>query len=221
MEIVHGGTLFLDEIAEMDFSIQSKLLRVIQEKRVMRLGSDRVVPVDVRIIAATNKNLKTRIAEQQFRADLYYRLNVLRLRLPSLRERKPDIRLFAEYLLQRHEKKAPRKLHWDADALERLVKHEWPGNVRELQNIVERIVALCKQETIPAELISRVMRDDDDLPETPAEIAAGSPMNERETIQQALAQTRGKLAATAELLGISRSTLWRKMKLLGLSPHSR
>ncbi len=221
LEIAHGGTLFLDEIAEMDFSIQSKLLRVIQEKRVMRLGSDRVVPVDVRIIAATNKNLKTRIAEQQFRADLYYRLNVLRLRLPSLRERKPDIRLFAEYLLQRHEKKAPRKLHWDADALERLVQHEWPGNVRELQNIVERIVALCKQETIPAELISRVMRDDDDLPETPAEIAAGSPMNERETIQQALAQTRGKLAATAELLGISRSTLWRKMKLLGLSPHSR
>ncbi len=221
LEIAHGGTLFLDEIAEMDFSIQSKLLRVIQEKRVMRLGSDRVVPVDVRIIAATNKNLKTRIAQQQFRADLYYRLNVLRLRLPSLRERKSDIRLFAQYLLQRYEKKAPRKLHWDSDALERLVQHEWPGNVRELQNIVERIVALCKQETIPAELISRVMRDDDDLPETPAETIAGSPANGRETIQQALAQTRGKLAATAELLGISRSTLWRKMKILGLSPHSR
>jgi transcriptional regulator with PAS, ATPase and Fis domain len=221
LEIAHGGTLFLDEIAEMDFSIQSKLLRVIQEKRVMRLGSDRVVPVDVRIIAATNKNLKTRIAEQQFRADLYYRLNVLRLRLPSLRERKQDIRLFAQYLLQRHEKKVPRKLQWDPDALERLVQHEWPGNVRELQNIVERIVALCKQETIPAELISRVMRDDDDLPETPAETVAGSAANERETIRQALAQTRGRLAATAKLLGISRSTLWRKMKLLDLSPHCR
>ena len=221
LEIAHGGTLFLDEIAEMDFSIQSKLLRVIQEKRVMRLGSDRVVPVNVRIIAATNKNLKNRIAEQQFRADLYYRLNVLRLRLPSLRERKPDIRLFAEYLLQRHEKKVPRKLHWDTDALERLVQHEWPGNVRELQNIVERIVALCKQDTIPAELISRVMRDDDDLPEIPVETAARSAVNERDTIRQALAQTRGKLVATAELLGISRSTLWRKMKLLGLTQHSR
>ena len=187
----------------------------------MRLGSDRVVPVNVRIIAATNKNLKNRIAEQQFRADLYYRLNVLRLRLPSLRERKPDIRLFAEYLLQRHEKKVPRKLHWDTDALERLVQHEWPGNVRELQNIVERIVALCKQDTIPAELISRVMRDDDDLPEIPVETAARSAVNERDTIRQALAQTRGKLVATAELLGISRSTLWRKMKLLGLTQHSR
>ena len=221
LEIAHGGTLFLDEIAEMDFGIQSKLLRVIQEKRVMRLGSDRVVPVDVRIIAATNKNLKTRIAEQQFRADLYYRLNVLRLRLPSLRERKPDIRLFAQYLLQRHEKKSPHKLHWSADALERLVQHEWPGNVRELQNIVERIVALCKQETIPAELVSRVMRDDDDLPETPIETGAGASANEREIILNALVQTRGKLSATAELLGISRSTLWRKMKNLGLSPHSR
>lgn len=221
LEIAHGGTLFLDEIAEMDFSIQSKLLRVIQEKRVMRLGSDRVVPVDVRIIAATNKNLKDRIAQQQFRADLYYRLNVLRLRLPSLRERKPDIRLFAEYLLQRNEKKSPHKLQWCADALERLVQHEWPGNVRELQNIVERIVALCKQETIPAELVSRVMRDDDDLPETSRETAAEAPANEKEIIRQALVQTRGKLSATAELLGISRSTLWRKMKILGLSPHSR
>ncbi len=220
LEIAHGGTLFLDEIAEMDFGIQSKLLRVIQEKRVMRLGSDRVMPVDVRIIAATNKNLKTLIREQKFRADLYYRLNVLRLRLPPLRERKPDIRLFAHYLLQRYEKAAPLKLHWGPDALERLVQHEWPGNVRELQNIVERIVAVCKQQTIPAELISRVMRDDDDLPETPITTVCSS-TSEREVILQALAQTRGRLSAAANLLGISRSTLWRKMKLLGLNPRSR
>jgi transcriptional regulator with PAS, ATPase and Fis domain len=220
LEIAHGGTLFLDEIAEMDFGIQSKLLRVIQEKRVMRLGSDRVMPVDVRIIAATNKNLKTLIREQKFRADLYYRLNVLRLRLPPLRERKPDIRLFAHYLLQRYEKAAPLKLHWGPDALERLVQHEWPGNVRELQNIVERIVAVCKQQTIPAELISRVMRDDDDLPETPINTVCSS-ASEREVILQALAQTRGRLSAAANALGISRSTLWRKMKALKLSPRSR
>jgi two-component system nitrogen regulation response regulator NtrX len=93
--------------------------------------------------------------------------------------------------------------------------------VRELQNIVERIVALCKQETIPAELVSRVMRDDDDLPETSLKTVAGTPTNERDIIQQALVQTRGKLSTTAELLGISRSTLWRKMKNLGLSPNSR
>jgi transcriptional regulator with PAS, ATPase and Fis domain len=214
LEIAHGGSLFLDEIAEMDFGIQSKLLRVIQEKRVMRLGSDRVVPVDVRIIAATNKNLKALIHEQRFRADLYYRLNVLRLRLPPLRERRQDIPLFARHLLSRYEKAAPHKLHWGPDALERLVRSEWPGNVRELQNIVERIVAVCKQDCISAELISRVMRDDDDHQETQA-AAAWSPTDDREAIRQALEQTRGRLAAAAELLGISRSTLWRKLKSLG------
>ena len=99
LEIAHGGTLFLDEISEMDYAIQSKLLRVIQEKKVMRLGSDRVLPVDVRIIAATNRNLKQRIAEHQFRADLYYRINVLRLRLPPLRERPDDIEAFAGVFL--------------------------------------------------------------------------------------------------------------------------
>ncbi len=219
LEIAHGGSLFLDEIAEMDYGIQSKLLRVIQEKRVMRLGSDRVLPVDVRIIAATNKNLKTLILEQKFRADLYYRLNVLRLNLPPLRERRQDIPLFARHLLSRNEKAAHRKLHWGPDALERLVRNEWPGNVRELQNIVERIVAVCKQDYISAELISRVMRDDDDKPETSA--AAWSPFDEHETIRQALDQTHGRLAAAAELLGVSRSTLWRKMKTLGLSPRRR
>ena len=220
LEIAHGGSLFLDEIAEMDFGIQSKLLRVIQEKRVMRLGSDRVMPVDVRIVAATNKNLKTLIHEQKFRADLYYRLNVLRLRLPPLRERKQDIPLFAHHLLSRYEKAAPHKLHWGPDALERLVQNEWPGNVRELQNIVERIVAVCKQDCIPAELVSRVMRDDDDQLVTNT-AAIWSPADEREAIRQALEQTRGRLTAAAELLGVSRSTLWRKLKTLGLSPRRR
>ena len=220
LEIAHGGSLFLDEIAEMDFGIQSKLLRVIQEKRVMRLGSDRVVPVDVRIIAATNKNLKTLIHEQKFRADLYYRLNVLRLRLPPLRERRQDIPLFAHHLLSRYEKAAPRKLHWGPDALERLVQNTWPGNVRELQNIIERVVAVCKQDCISAELVSRVMRDDDDQQETYG-AAVWSPADEQEAIRQALEQTRGRLAAAAELLGISRSTLWRKLKTLGLSPRRR
>ena len=186
----------------------------------MRLGSDRVMPVDVRIVAATNKNLKTLIHEQKFRADLYYRLNVLRLRLPPLRERKQDIPLFAHHLLSRYEKAAPHKLHWGPDALERLVQNEWPGNVRELQNIVERIVAVCKQDCIPAELVSRVMRDDDDQLVTNT-AAIWSPADEREAIRQALEQTRGRLTAAAELLGVSRSTLWRKLKTLGLSPRRR
>ena len=215
LEIAHGGSLFLDEIGEMDYAIQSKLLRVIQEKKVMRLGSDRVLPVDVRIIAATNKNLKQRVSERQFRADLYYRLNVLRLRLPPLRERREDIGAFARSLLRRFEKNPLHPLQWRADSLERLTQYEWPGNVRELQNTVERVVAVCKQPLIPPDLVTRMMRDDDD--EAAANTTAIEPIaNDAEEIRQALKQSRGKQLEAAQLLGISRSTLWRRMKALGL-----
>jgi len=215
LEIAHGGSLFLDEIGELDYTIQGKLLRVIQEKKVMRLGSDRVLPVDVRIIAATNKNLKQRVDHQQFRADLYYRLNVLRLRLPSLRERKEDIRLFANFFLQRFEKKLNPPLRWNPEATERLIHHEWPGNIRELQNIVERIVAVCRQEQIPIELVTRMLRDDDSA-ESVIQSPICLPGDSAEDIRQALIKTRGRQEAAAKLLGISRSTLWRKMKTLGL-----
>ncbi|MBP2667108.1 MAG: proprionate catabolism activator, Fis family, partial [Firmicutes bacterium] len=215
LEIAHGGTLFMDEIAEMDYAIQSKLLRVIQEKKVMRLGSDRVLPVDVRIIAATNKNLKQRVLERQFRADLYYRLNVLRLRLPPLRERREDIGQFARILLRRFEKNSVHTLQWKPESIDRLTQYEWPGNVRELQNTVERVVAVCRQDFITPELVTRMMRDDDaDDPSGPFRImpAAGS----ADEIRQALEKTRGKQLEAAKLLGISRSTLWRRMKTLGL-----
>lgn len=215
LEIAHGGTLFMDEIAELDYAIQSKLLRVIQEKKVMRLGSDRVLPVDVRIIAATNKNLKQRVLERQFRADLYYRLNVLRLRLPPLRERREDIGQFARILLRRFEKNSVHTLQWKPESIDRLTQYEWPGNVRELQNTVERVVAVCRQDFITPELVTRMMRDDDaDDPGGPFRImpAAGS----ADEIRQALEKTRGKQLEAANLLGISRSTLWRRMKALGL-----
>ena len=215
LEIAHGGTLFMDEIAEMDYAIQSKLLRVIQEKKVMRLGSDRVLPVDVRIIAATNKNLKQRVSERQFRADLYYRLNVLRLRLPPLRERREDIEQFARIMLQRFEKDPARPLQWKPESIDRLIQYEWPGNIRELQNTVERVVAVCRQDFITPALVTRMMRDDDaDEAIGPAPImpVAGS-ANE---IRQALEKTRGRQLEAAKLLGISRSTLWRRMKVLGL-----
>jgi PAS domain S-box-containing protein len=215
LEIAHGGTLFMDEIAEMDYAIQSKLLRVIQEKKVMRLGSDRVLPVDVRIIAATNKNLKQRVSERQFRADLYYRLNVLRLRLPPLRERREDIEQFARIMLQRFEKDPARPLQWKPESIDRLMQYEWPGNIRELQNTVERVVAVCRQDFITPALVTRMMRDDDaDEAIGPVHIMpiAGS-ANE---IRQALEKTRGRQLEAAKLLGISRSTLWRRMKVLGL-----
>ena len=219
LEIAHGGTLFLDEIAEMDYAIQSKLLRVIQERKVMRLGSDRVLPVDVRIIAATNKNLKQRVSERQFRADLYYRLNVLRLRLPPLRERREDIGQFATAMLHRFASSSVQALRWKPEAIDTLTRYEWPGNIRELQNTVERLVAVCRQDLITPELVIRMMRDDDEETGNPEVL---SPVvGSVDELHQALAKTRGRLKEAAALLGISRSTLWRRMNAHGLHEQKR
>ncbi|MDI6725555.1 MAG: sigma 54-interacting transcriptional regulator [Smithellaceae bacterium] len=209
VEIAHGGTLFLDEIAEMDYSLQSKLLRVIQERKVMRLGSDRVLPVDIRIIAATNKNLKQMVIGNRFRADLYYRLNVLRLHLPPLRERPEDIELCGQIFLEKNAIAPRQRLRMSKAAVEVLIRHPWPGNVRELQNTIERVKAVYSQETISADMVLHMMKEDD--PEEP--FAGTSPV---ETIRQALVQSRGRQTEAAKILGISRSTLWRRMKSLGL-----
>ncbi|EAX47423.1 sigma54 specific transcriptional regulator, Fis family [Thermosinus carboxydivorans Nor1] len=210
-ELAHGGTIFLDEIAEMDYVTQGKLLRVLQEKKVMRLGSDRVIPVDVRVIAATNQNLSRLVRENKFRADLYYRLNVLRLKLPPLRERGADIIRYAEFFLEKHSAAQNRRLAFTPAALERLARHPWPGNVRELQNTIERIVAVCRQPQVDAGLVAQMLEDDAD---SGIEVAAAD--SEKEQIRQALAIAKGKQGEAARLLGVSRSTLWRKMKKLGL-----
>ena len=216
LEIAHGGTLLLDEISEMDYAIQSKLLRVIQEKKVMRLGSDKVLPIDVRIIAATNRNLKQRIIDHQFRADLYYRLNVLRLRLPPLRDRRGDIELFARTFLTNLAKSSFRSPEWSPGALEQLCKHDWPGNVRELQNTVERVMAVNRQNCISADLVARMMQDDDSVESSTCPLSTALLFDNAEEIRQALQKTKGRQAAAAKLLGISRSTLWRRIKSLGL-----
>jgi len=204
LEVAHGGTLLLDEIADMDYSLQSKLLRVIQEKKVMRLGSDRIQHTDIRIIAATNRNLKALVAANRFRADLYYRLNVLRLHLPPLRERPEDIEPYAVTFLERHAAPLARRLRFSRAAMAVLVRHPWPGNVRELQNTIERIVAVCRQDTVQADLVLQMMREDD--------AAEPYQTNAVEPIKQALVNARGRKAEAARLLGISRSTLWRRMK---------
>jgi len=211
LEIAHGGTLLLDEIAEMDYSLQSKLLRVIQERKVMRLGSDRVLPVDIRLIAATNKNLKELVGASRFRADLYYRLNVLRLHLPPLRERPEDIVPFARSFLAKHAAQLNRHLRFSRAAMEVFFRHPWPGNVRELQNTIERIVAVCRQETVQVDLVLQMMRED----EMVEPFAVGAGAMGVETIRQALATARGRKTEAAKLLGVSRSTLWRRMKGLG------
>jgi len=208
-EIAHGGTLFLDEIAEMTYMTQGKLLRVLQEKQVMRLGSDRLTPVDVRIIAATNKPLKTLVAENEFRDDLYYRLNVLQLKLHPLRGRIVDVIELARFFLGKHAARMNRQLQFTDKALEELTQYSWPGNIRELQNIIERILATMKGQTIETEMVRQHLEDQHE-----STIRTKLRNDEMDEIRQALLLSRGKHSDAAKMLGISRSTLWRRLKRL-------
>ncbi len=206
-EVAHRGTIFLDEIAEMDLPTQGKLLRVLQEKKVMRLGSDKVIPVDVRVIAATNRTLKQMVAENAFRADLYYRLNVLRLRIPPLRERVADIPVYARHFLARYAATAGRGLTFTPGALSVLASYPWPGNIRELENTVERIAVVCREGTVTDAAVAQMLADEQE-----SAIQTFVRENESEEIKKALAAARGKYGEAAKMLGMSRSTLWRKLK---------
>lgn len=151
-ELAEGGTIFLDEIGDLSLKLQAKLLRVLQERQVERLGSEKPVKIDVRILAATNKDLKKEVQEGRFREDLYFRLNVIPLKLPPLRERKEDIPLLAEFFIKKicaREGIPEKKLH--PDTIKMLTEYTWPGNIRELENFIERIVILCDSEEISPE----------------------------------------------------------------------
>jgi PAS domain S-box-containing protein len=207
-EIAHGGTIFLDEIGEMKYSTQGKLLRVLQEKQVMRLGSDRVTPVDVRIVAATNKPLKRLVNDNEFRADLYYRLNVLQLKLFPLRHRIEDVTALARHFLDAHGVGMNRRLNFTEKALKELTMYTWPGNVRELQNIIERILATLKKgRKISPEMIRQHLEDQHE-----SEIQTTLRNEEMDAIRQALILSQGRHGDAAKILGISRSTLWRRLK---------
>ncbi len=210
-EVAHGGTLFLDEIGELTTMTQGKLLRVLQEKQVMRLGSDRVTPIDVRIIAATNRPLKRLVNEKKFRADLYYRLNVLQLRLYPLRERNEDVIALARFFLDKYAAKMNRKLKFTPTALKELTRHNWPGNIRELQNVVERILATLKGPKIDTEIVRAHLED-----QFESEIHMQLRSAEMEDIRRALVLSRGKHSEAAKILGISRSTLWRRLKRMNV-----
>ena len=214
-EVAHRGTIFLDEIAEMDYATQGKLLRVLQEKKVMRLGSDKVIPVDVRIIAATNRTLKQLVGQNRFRADLYYRLNVLRLRIPPLRERAADIGIYARHFLARYAAAAGRSLTFTDAAVELLAHHPWPGNVRELENTIERLAVVCPPGRIAESAVAAILADEEEA-DSGGSLTALILENETEDIKKALAAARGKYGEAARVLGVSRSTLWRKLKKLGL-----
>ena len=216
IEAANGGTLFLDEIAEMSLPMQIKLLRVIQEQEVQRIGSTRVVPVDVRFVAATNRDLRNEVASGRFRQDLFFRLDVVTLHLPPLAERRDDIPLLAYYFLKKMARRMDRQIeNIDPEAMALLVDYDYPGNVRELENLIERGIALAggnefTASLLPPALVDRsvhvIRRNAERLPT----------LEEREAdyIDWVLKHTNGNRTKAAEILGIDRVSLWRKLKTI-------
>lgn len=223
-ETAHTGTLFLDEIADMSLSAQSKMLRAIQEMRFERLGGENTIEVDVRIIAATNKDLRQEIQAGRFREDLFFRLNVIPLRMPSLRERPEDIASLAEFFLGRLVGGAERRL--SSGAVTALTTHEWPGNVRELKNFIERISVMSDEEEISAETVEHfIARADGNAPELiqdRLDILSGLRLSEakdafeRGYLLHNLQKHGYNIARTSETIGVYPSTLHAKIKKFGI-----
>ena len=213
-ELADRGTLFLDEIAEMDLEAQVTLLRILEGGRFRRVGGTREVKVDVRVIAATNKSLKKQVREGRFREDLFYRLNVVRMSLPPLRERREDIKPLAQHFLDTFSTKYHKSnLKFASELNERLTHYQWPGNIRELKNCIERAVILAREQLIGLDLLPERLQLESDLA-TKAEISVGLSLAEmeREMIRQTLEHTGGHRKRTAEILGISERDLYYKLK---------
>jgi two-component system response regulator HydG len=216
-----GGTLFLDEVSEMSPAMQVKLLRVLQEREITRVGGDDVIKVDVRVIAATNKDLMREIETRRFRGDLYYRLNVVTLNVPPLRERREDIPLIARHFLTLFAKKNHKSIKgFTPQAMDRLLKYNWPGNVRELMNAIERGVVLSRSEYLGEEEFTLVLQTEPQEKEASAQrIGAAEPSLEsveKETILKALEMVSGNKSEAARRLGITRRTLHLKLKKYGM-----
>ena len=216
-EEAHGGTLFIDEIGETAPGFQAKLLRALQDGEIRRVGESTPVQVNVRVIAATNQDLRRAIAEKRFREDLFYRLNVVPIRIPPLRERREDVPLLAAHFLQRFNQRTGGDKILTPEAVARLLEHDWPGNVRELENMIEQAAALSP---------GREIRASDVQPERlPAHGRGGSAVTlaqavedaERRTIEATLIRCGNDLGRVARELGVSSTTLWRRMKRLGLA----
>jgi transcriptional regulator with GAF, ATPase, and Fis domain len=221
-EMAHGGTIFLDEIGELPAETQIALLRVLQERQFERVGGTRVLATDVRVIAATNRDLTEAIASGTFRADLFYRLNVFPIEMPPLRKRKEDIPMLVEYFVKRYAEKAGKQIRKiDSNALELCQSYPWPGNIRELQNIVERSVILCGGDILGIEK-AWLTSEHPKLQELLGPLPDTLQSQEKEIIEAALAESKGKVAGpegAAAKLGIPRSTLDSKIKLLKISKY--
>lgn len=220
IEMAQGGTTFFDEIGDLDFALQKKLLRFLQEKEIRRISGKDKIKVDVRVLSATNRNIEESLKNDEFRADLYYRLNVISIRIPPLRERMEDLPLLANHYLQHFREKNKKDIREiDHEALIALKSYDWPGNVRELENVIERAVILCPHDTINLECLPKKMQIL--VGEKYTEVKEFNlPEIEKRTIIKALDKTSWNQSKAAELLGISRKQLRTKMKNLELLPAS-
>jgi PAS domain S-box-containing protein len=221
-ELAHSGTIFLDEVGELPAEAQIALLRVLQERQFERVGGSQLLPTDVRVIAATNRDLTAAIAAGTFRADLFYRLNVFPIEVPPLRRRKEDIPMLVEYFVKRYAEKTGKQIRKiEKNTLELCQSYPWPGNIRELQNIVERSVILCNSDTFWIEK-AWLAREQARRPELPSPLPDTLQNQEKEIIEAALAASKGKVAGpggAAAKLGIPRSTLDSKIKQLKIMKY--
>ena len=221
-EEAHGGTFFLDEVGEAPLSVQVKLLRVLEERSVRRLGDNRSIPVDLRLVAATNQNLEELIKTGRFRADLFYRLNVVRLRMPPLSERVDDIPLLVAHFIDKYNQKQGRRIQGStAEAQALLMTYHWPGNVRELENVIQRAMILATGERLEAGDIPAEIRGAESVASNAARSLTdrtreSAGVIEKQNILDALERHNGNVTHTAKALGVSRATLQNKMKQYGL-----
>jgi DNA-binding NtrC family response regulator len=230
-ELANGGTIFLDEIGEMSLPLQVKLLRVLQEREFERVGGNRTIHVDVRIIAATNQDLDTLVEEKRFRKDLFYRLNVIPIVIPPLRERRSDIPLLIDHFLARfNQSKHTEITGLDPDALHMLTEYDWPGNIRELENMMERLVVLKKHGTLSVEdLPEKICRKSSSIElkeqfirfsEDGINLSREVEQYEKHLIMEALRKANGVTSRAAQLLQLNRTTLVEKLKRKGVDPRS-
>jgi transcriptional regulator with PAS, ATPase and Fis domain len=231
-QLAHDGTLFLDEIAEMSPKLQVKLLRVLQERQFEPVGSDNAVQVDVRVVAATNRDLRVAVRERKFREDLFYRLNVLPLELPSLREREADIPVLIRHFLALHARRRGKAvIHVDNDAMAVMEKYGWPGNVREVENLLERLVVLNEDGTVRlSDLPDYVIHNATPQHQTIAQVSLPSEGVDLDAflekiedgfIQQALQRSRGNKTIAAELLKLNRTTFIERLRKKGMLQPTR
>jgi DNA-binding NtrC family response regulator len=218
LAIAEGGTVFLDEVGELPVDLQAKMLRALQEKEIRPVGSTKTAPINIRILAATNRDLEHAVAHGSFRRDLYFRLNVLSLRIPPLRERRQDVPLLAGHILERLSQNSGRTHEVSDDAMRALLAYDWPGNVRELENCLERCCAITSGENI------HVVDLPSSITGAPARLVTEAPESrivplvdlEKQTILSAIAQLNGDKLMAARMLGIGKTTLYRKLKEYGV-----